>query len=313
MAPARPQDISVLVGRLCNLIKQWRHGQSISTLNEAQHIQLNELLGQILFSLLYQNQQSIQEQSRDAAMTAASCELKRESKFSNKLTYELPMDERQCRREHTLVKDLIREHNKWMMKNQIKHRVREVQDQLQRIKICHANRRRQRVHRTNKRLKQGEEDIEMPNHLKRSDQKDDSQDEFLMIRDEEGDVSEGQEVSHQQSEVLQLREHRAMEIAEILRALDQIQAQNNHQQSHLQPQKFHRVPEIFDSMSDKTFKDELTVDQNRFREERRGQIVTKNASRDGQTQSTGNSPESSNVLFTDYLNVNFAAQAIDGR
>lgn len=77
--------------------------------------------------------------------------LKRESKFSNRLTYDLPITEEQCRREHNAVKDLIRTHNKWLMKHQIKHKIREVQDQLQKIKICHANRRRQRIHRNNKR------------------------------------------------------------------------------------------------------------------------------------------------------------------
>lgn len=77
--------------------------------------------------------------------------LKRESKFSNRLTYDLPITEEQCKEEHNAVKDLIRTHNKWLMRHQIKHKIREVQDQLQKIKICHANRRRQRIHRNNKR------------------------------------------------------------------------------------------------------------------------------------------------------------------
>lgn len=80
---------------------------------------------------------------------------KRESKFSNRLTYDLPLTEEQCKREHTAVKDLIRTHNKWLMRHQIKQQIREVQDRLQKIKICHANRRRQRIHRHNKRQKTG--------------------------------------------------------------------------------------------------------------------------------------------------------------
>lgn len=75
----------------------------------------------------------------------------RESKFSNRLTYDLPITEAQCKLEHNAIKELIRLNNKWLMRHQIKHKLRQVQDQLQKIKICHANRRRQRVHRNNKR------------------------------------------------------------------------------------------------------------------------------------------------------------------
>lgn len=68
--------------------------------------------------------------------------IKRENKFSNRLTYDLPLSEEQCRREHNAVKELIRTNNKWLMRHQLKQKIREVQDQLQKIKICHANRRR---------------------------------------------------------------------------------------------------------------------------------------------------------------------------
>ena len=79
----------------------------------------------------------------------------RESKFSNRLTYDLPISEQQCKSEHNAIKELIRLNNKWLMRHQIKHKLRQVQDQLQKIKICHANRRRQRVHRNNKRQRRG--------------------------------------------------------------------------------------------------------------------------------------------------------------
>ena len=85
---------------------------------------------------------------------------KRQSKFSNRLTYDLPLSEEQCKREHNAVKDLIRAHNKWLQRHQLKQKIRDVQDQLQKIKICHANRRRQRTHRNNKRQRRSHSFLE---------------------------------------------------------------------------------------------------------------------------------------------------------
>ena len=60
---------------------------------------------------------------------------------------ELPICEKQSIDEHQLVKNIIKKYNKWLKRMGLKPQLRIVQDLLQKIKITHANRRRQRIHR----------------------------------------------------------------------------------------------------------------------------------------------------------------------
>lgn len=60
---------------------------------------------------------------------------------------ELPICEKQSIEEHQLVKNIIKKYNKWLKRMGVKPQLRIVQDLLQKIKITHANRRRQRIHR----------------------------------------------------------------------------------------------------------------------------------------------------------------------
>ena len=148
--------VSHLVQQCCDLVVQWRSSTLPSNqLSDSQRHQLDKIVSELLDCLFYQNSQELLLQSQQEGVSLETMQSllaqKRESKFSNRLTYDLPLTEEQCKREHTAVKDLIRTHNKWLMRHQIKHKIREVQDRLQKIKICHANRRRQRIHRHNKR------------------------------------------------------------------------------------------------------------------------------------------------------------------
>lgn len=60
---------------------------------------------------------------------------------------DLPLSEDLAMKYHGKVKNIIRVFKLQMKEYGMKDKVRVIQDQLQRVKICHANRRRQREHR----------------------------------------------------------------------------------------------------------------------------------------------------------------------
>lgn len=60
---------------------------------------------------------------------------------------DLPLSEDMAMKYHAKIKNIIRVFKVQMKDYSLKDKVRSIQDQLQRIKICHANRRRQREHR----------------------------------------------------------------------------------------------------------------------------------------------------------------------
>lgn len=60
---------------------------------------------------------------------------------------DLPLSEDMAMKYHAKIKNIIRVFKVQMKDYCLKDKVRSIQDQLQRIKICHANRRRQREHR----------------------------------------------------------------------------------------------------------------------------------------------------------------------
>jgi hypothetical protein len=60
---------------------------------------------------------------------------------------DLPLSEDLAMKYHGKIKNIIRVFKLQMKEFNMKDKVRIIQDQLQRIKICHANRRRQREHR----------------------------------------------------------------------------------------------------------------------------------------------------------------------
>lgn len=60
---------------------------------------------------------------------------------------DLPLSEELAMNYHSKIKNIIRIYKIQMKDFCIKDKVRTIQDQLQRVKICHANRRRQREHR----------------------------------------------------------------------------------------------------------------------------------------------------------------------
>jgi len=60
---------------------------------------------------------------------------------------DLPLNEDRAMDCHGKIKALIKDHKSLLILADLKEKLRSVQDQLQKIKICHANRRRQREHR----------------------------------------------------------------------------------------------------------------------------------------------------------------------
>ena len=73
--------------------------------------------------------------------------MKRMNKLQGKFMCDLPLSEDMAMKYHAKIKNIIRVNKVQMKDFGLKDKVRSIQDQLQRIKICHANRRRQREHR----------------------------------------------------------------------------------------------------------------------------------------------------------------------
>lgn len=67
---------------------------------------------------------------------------KRMSKLQGKFMCDLPLSEELAMKYHGKVKNIIRVYKAQMKDFGLKDQVRNIQDQLQRVKICHANRRR---------------------------------------------------------------------------------------------------------------------------------------------------------------------------
>lgn len=73
--------------------------------------------------------------------------MKRMNKLQGKFMCDLPLTEDMAMKYHAKIKNIIRVFKVQMKDYCLKDKIRSIQDQLQRIKICHANRRRQREHR----------------------------------------------------------------------------------------------------------------------------------------------------------------------
>ena len=63
-------------------------------------------------------------------------------KISKDIANDLPLSDDMAMKNHAKIKNIIRVNKVQMKDFGLKDKIRSIQDQLQRIKICHANRRR---------------------------------------------------------------------------------------------------------------------------------------------------------------------------
>lgn len=110
----------------------------------------DNLINKIVKNLEYENFNSKffgsnGQEDFDKLETISNC--KRMNKLQGKFMCDLPLSEELAMKYHAKVKNIIRVFKVQMKDFGLKDKVRAIQDQLQRVKICHANRRRQREHR----------------------------------------------------------------------------------------------------------------------------------------------------------------------
>lgn len=108
----------------------------------------DNLIDQIIKNLEYENFNSKffgNGPAGEQIENSANC--KRMNKLQGKFMCDLPLSEDLAMKYHGKIKNIIRVYKVQMKDFGLKDKVRTIQDQLQRVKICHANRRRQREHR----------------------------------------------------------------------------------------------------------------------------------------------------------------------
>jgi len=110
--------------------------------------QTQNLIDQILKNLEYENFNSkFFGNANGQECPEITHNMKRMNKLQGKFMCDLPLTEDMAMKYHSRIKNIIRVFKVQMKDYALKDTVRSIQDQLQRIKICHANRRRQREHR----------------------------------------------------------------------------------------------------------------------------------------------------------------------